>query len=320
MEKSSDSNFSKKDLFSRTASVLTTGALSASALFAGLNFHQSRKNMQKEKEKEKAINYLLTTINPRTMRLEKAQDGNGLYSFAAWIPGLVSVIGSSAGIVGIDRAIDYYTSPERRAKKKIEEKYKNKYKSWEEERKVDYKSGLISTNEFVLEKKKKRLELKNEMIDEYQRWVDREEFIRDASRGYYESLQKKTPEKVENFSLFKDFAPKQQSASLNTNSNVVMSPDVTDFLKLDIGRGLLKGGASLVGGILFRENKIKDTVKKLILLEMKIDSMKNIPLEKKELIKIDAFKSILSKFNNMEDIEKILILKEKYKQKLQKKN
>lgn len=314
MEKSqTTNNFSKKDLFSKVINALTAGALLTSAGIAVMN-HKAQKNKDRElKKKFIQDNYLSTRINPRTMRIEPVRETlNRNFSLLS-IPGVVGLIGSTAAVIGADRVIDHVTSPEFRAKRKIDKKMESDYNLWYESRLNDYKNGVISKEQFDAEKDIMKKKMHQSKVETYERWKAREEFIKDASRTFYENLQTETPMVESNFSLIPSIGVSENPFQTK------ISPDVVDFLKLDVGRSLLKGGSSLLKNFMLKEDKIRDAVKRWLLIEFKIDSFKNIPSVKKEEMKFEAFKSILAEFKNPEDIEKIFKLKEKYEKEIKSK-
>lgn len=307
----------------------TVGAarLALGGLGATASIYTLYKIYKAEKERRalaKKISYLQSRINPQTMKVERVDDGR-LANFAV-LPMLGSLLFQSAAFIGADRVIDHVTSVEFRAKRQIKQKHNKIFNDWCKNRYEDVKNGFITKSQFNKEKAINAKRKDEAIKDEYLNWKTREEFIKESARNYYNSLQKEIPgpeemtSKSENFALFKDFIPQPKEKDNIMNNNVNVSPNVFDFIKLDAAKGLLATGNTLLKNLFLSKDRIKDAVRRLILIEVKIDSMLNVSDEKKELLKFEAFKNILSEFKNPEDIDKIFILKEKQESKMGKRS
>ena len=304
---------SNNENFSKLGTPLQLLATTALLTTAGISLLERLDRKKKEKAEKARMDYLSYRINPRTMQIER----NKNFSI---IPTVAGFIGSTAAIIAGERALDHFTSVEFRAKRKISKKHEIKYEKWYKARLQDLKNGLISKAEFSREKDLKLIEKEKGAKEEYDRWLEREELIKESSRDFYNKLQNELP-RTENFALFKDLVPttNKQQPQINlapaTGQSISVSPDLGGFLKLEATKSLLNSGAEIAKNLFFKEDKIKETVKKLMLIELKIDMLK-VSQEKKELLKFDAFKEILSKFKNPADVEKIFKLKEQYTEKV----
>lgn len=313
--KGNESNFSKLGIAHKA---LISGAILTSAGIATLDFIDRKKKEKKEKRRSQVLDYLKTRINPRTLEIERDSGIIDPMNFAL-VPAALGFIGSTAAIIAGERAFDHFTSVDYRAKKKIEKKCEKEFNKWYNTRVKDYKNGKISKSQFVREKESKEKEYKEKAKKEYENWKEREEFIKESSRDYYNSLQESIP-KTENFALFKDLI--QNKSNENSNSlplnSITVNPDVSGFIKLGATKSLLNGGIGIISNLFFKENTIKDSVKKMLFIEAKIDTLA-ISKEKKEEMKFDAFKEIISKFKNPSDIESFFKIKKAYSEKINKK-
>ena len=311
-------NFSKADTIRKA---IVTGAVLTTAGITTANFLEEKKQRRKEKARLKILDYLSTRINPRTFQIEKSPEILNPMNFAI-IPGLLNFIAGTGAIIAGERAFDHYTSVEYRAKKKIDKKYDKAYEKWYNARLEDLKNGKISKADLSLEKDSKKKEFELKAKEEYENWKEREEFIRNSSRDYYNSLQKATPgPDAENFALFKDFIPQKNENNVNIQfptESLKINPDLSGFIKLDVTKMLLNKGFGVLSNLFFKEDTIKDAVKKMLFIEAKIDSL-SLSKEKKEELKFNAFKEVVAKFKNPADIEKFFKLKKVYSDKINKK-
>lgn len=316
-------------IYANVSENLRTGLMALGTGIGGFTAYQVYQSNKEKKKKEREERYLNSIINPRTMRIEIApelieNEKPQVTTFAigplAFGAGTLAL--ETAAFVGLDRVINHYTSNEYKAKKKIKEKHINAYKKWEEKREQDYNNGLISGDDFDLEKQKMKRKSKISAANEYRYWKERESFIKDMAREHFNNLQKEVPKAEdiknpinENFALFKDVIPSNNLPQNSTN-NVNIAPNVFDFIKLDVARGAVGLGGSLLKNFVLKEDKILLAVKKLLLTEYEIDSMKNVSSEKKDLLKFEAFKAVLSQFNNPADVDKVFALKAKIEKKV----
>lgn len=315
---------SKARIYANVSENIRTALMAAGTGIGGFTAYQVYQGNKRKKDEDLKERYLRSMINPRTMKVELVPELTdstkpNIASFA--IAPLAAMGGAllleSAAFVGLDRAIDHYTSPEHKAKKKIKEKYTNAYKKWALKREDDYNKGLISGDEFDAEKARMKQKAKISAAKEYKYWKEREEFIKDAAREHYDNLQKKVPQN-DNFALFKDNPPVNHHPPFPQTNNVNIAPSVFDFIKLDIARGVAGAGNNLIKNFVLKEDKILTAVKKLLLTEFEIDSMKNVSEEKKDLLKFEAFKVVLSQFSNPADVDKVFALKAKFEEKVNK--
>ena len=272
----------------------TVGAarLALGGLGATASIYTLYKIYKAEKERRalaKKISYLQSRINPQTMKVERVDDGR-LANFAV-LPMLGSLLFQSAAFIGADRVIDHVTSVEFRAKRQIKKKHNKIFDDWCKSRYEDVKNGFISKDRYNQEKAINAKRRDKSIEEEYSNWKTREEFVKESARNYYDSLQKELPKAQElngkgaNFALFKDFVPQPKPPINTATNNVNISPNLVDFIKLDAAKDFLNTGANLLKNMFFNGDKIKDAVRRLILIEVKINSMNNVSDEKKELLK-----------------------------------
>lgn len=314
--------------YSNIGEHIRTGLMALGTGIGGFTAYQVYQANKEKKRKELRERYLMSRINPRTMRIEISPEllsnkKNQLVSFAApLLIGAGTIALESAAFVGLDRVINYYTSPEYKAKKKIKEKYSKIYDKWEKNREKDYNKGIITGNDFDIEKEKMKAKCKISVEKEYKYWKEREDFIKEVAREHFDNLQKEVPTIDEqkpissNFALFKDVIPQSPNNSKVQTNNVNIAPNLFDFIKLDVARGAVGVGGSMLKTMVLKEDKILTAVKKLLLTEYEIDSMKNVSAEKKDLLKFEAFKTVLAQFNNPADVDKVFSLKAKFENKM----
>lgn len=299
MDQSSSKNFS---LISK-AQLGVTGLATGIAGFTAYQIYKQNKDREK---KERIVSYLKSRINPRTLRVENTPGNNNIANFGM-VGAAGGLVASTAAFIGLDKAIEHLTSEEFKAKRKIKKAYDEKYEKWYKEEVLNVENGLLSADDFIIKKNKMKDYFNKQSEIAYAKWKKREEFIEEASKNFYSKLQEKVPK---NFSFLN-----LNNKNNTIKNNVVMEPDVSGFIRLDAARTFLNKGTKVFLNVLNKDDKIKDAAKRLFLIEIEIDTMKNISLEKKELLKFDAFKSILSEFKNSTDVEKIFKLKSKYEKK-----
>lgn len=266
---------------------------------------------QKKKRAEKLRArhlYKNSFINPKTMQVEHRQD-NFAIQLLPVARHIGSIVGSAAAFIGVDRAIDDMTSVERKARNKIKKK-------WDKEREKDlikvgkdFKNGDISKADYYKKIDKIKKFYKDKSAEEYERWKTRENLIKESARDYYNKLQEELPtSEVASFSLLRE--PEFKQLIKNEDNKVIISPDIEQYLRLDVTKNLIGSGVNVLKRLIGADDKIKNAVKRLILLESKIETL-SIPSEQKEVMKFEAFKNILAEFPNPGDVEKILKIKEK---------
>ena len=304
---------------------LTLLGLSAAAIAA----YNSWKTRARQKKIVGMLNYMSSKINPRTMRIEPeasiAGAGNDNFSILSPILGLAA---STGAFMAFDKAVNYYTSQEYKTKKKIEEKHNRYFDKWSKKRYDEVKQGLVSPMQYDQELKIMKKKVKTEAQKEYDHWKEREELIKQTSRDFYDQLQREIPKNLgagaaaqSNFALFKDFQEKRMAETkpgfIDPKTHAVkVEPSIKDFLLLDVLKNVTNKLPGAIAGALTKKGRLVDAVKKLMVIELKIDMMKFVSNEEKEKMKFAEFKKVLAEFPRYEDVEKIFQLKESFEKKI----